>query len=118
MPDFTGARYTVRITHSDGQTFRIECMDLAWQGLDTKRWRFKEWPVSEDYIKTILIAYRPTDPLRDSWFVREINVNRRTVGYPGKARAIARVVSPASVNATLSLIRNRKDFEQLVVDGV
>jgi hypothetical protein len=117
VPDLTGARYTVRMTQSDGHTSRIEVQDLAWMGFDSRRWRFKDWP-DERLIRTILIAYRPTDPFVDSWFIKEINVDRREVIFSTKAKAIARSISYNYVNATMTHIDGRKEYEQMRIEDI
>lgn len=117
MPDLTGARYTVRLTHSDGRTSRIEVQDLAWVGFDSRRWHFKDWP-DDRVIRVILIAYRPLDPFLDSWFIAEVNVDRREVIFSTKAKAIARSISYSFVNATITRIDGRKEYEQLKIEDL
>jgi hypothetical protein len=69
--------------------------------MDSVRWRFKDWP-DDRYIICVLIAYRPTDPFVDSWFITEIETDQRRIGYPGKAKAIGRALCRGLTNAVIT----------------
>lgn len=81
-------------------------------GFDSRRWRFKDWP-DERVIRTILIAYRPVSPFLDSWFIKEVDVDRREAIFKTKAMAIARAISYNYANATMTRIEGRTDYEQM-----
>lgn len=58
MTESPGSSYTLRVTHSDGQTTTMDVVDRAWSGLDSRLWYFTQWPSSYTVIKRLLISYR------------------------------------------------------------